>query len=53
MSKARNESLKPDKGTTELTIAELGAVTGGRMEAQLNSRSVNPIVIARDRTLNR
>jgi hypothetical protein len=31
MSKARNESLKPDKGTTELTIAELGAVTGGRM----------------------
>lgn len=27
-------------------------VKAGRMEAHLNSRSVNPIVIARDRSLN-
>ena len=57
MSKARNETFKTINEMTELTAAEMSAVGGGklinsRMEAQLNSRSVNPIVISRDRALN-
>ncbi len=57
MSKARNETFKTINEMTELTAAELSAASAGklinsRMEAQLNSRSVNPIVISRDRALN-
>jgi hypothetical protein len=52
MSKVRNENLKPAKEMTELSIAELSAVTGGRMDAQHNSRSANPIDVSRDRALN-
>ena len=52
MSKVKIENSKPAGETTELTFAELDAVSGGRLDAQLNSRSVNPIVISRDRALN-
>ena len=37
---------------TDLSDEDLDKVAGGRMEAQLNSRGVNPLVISRDRALN-
>jgi bacteriocin-like protein len=49
MSQRKSKSAKD---ISELSIAELSKVSGGRMEAQLNARSVNPIVISRDRALN-
>ncbi|MDI1262591.1 MAG: hypothetical protein PS018_04970 [bacterium] len=52
MPRAASGNSKPDHETTELTIAELDLASGGRkMEAQLNSGGVNPIVISRDRAL--
>ena len=48
MSKVLKENSKPNKEMTELTIAELNAVNGGR----LNAGGVNPIVISRDRALS-
>jgi hypothetical protein len=42
-SKSKVKDLRPDRSDQ---------VQGGRIQAQLNSRSVNPIVISRDRALN-
>ena len=52
MSKAWKQSSTPVKEMAELTIAELSAVTGGRLRAQLNAGGVNPLVVARDKALN-
>lgn len=42
----------PQSALKNLSPRKAAQVKAGRMAAQLNSRSVNPIVISRDRALN-
>ena len=53
MLQVNNQTSKPAvEAAAELSLAELSAVSGGKLDIQLKSRSVNPIVISRDRALN-
>jgi hypothetical protein len=51
--KSRGQPTRsPKKGLKNLAPTGPEQVKAGRMEAQVHSRSVNPIVISRDRALN-